>query len=189
MRRTFVAIKTKLNDGGLDILSEIKDELYDEKIKWLNESNFHLTLFFMGDTSEDLIKMLKLELQEAMSTFKAFNLVCKGFGVFRNVKTPRALWFGFKKSNELLTLKNIIDEVMTKVGLDLDKKDFSPHLTIGRTKFIANRQSLGSLLKKYKNYKIQEFRITEVIFYESVLTPQGAIYKEIKKFDLDISTF
>lgn len=189
MRRTFIAIKTELNDSAVDLLEELKNELYDEKIRWVDASNFHLTLFFLGDTSGDLVEEVKDRLNEKLSDFKSFSLICKGFGVFRNVKTPRALWFGFKHSDELFALKRIIDNTLINLGLDVDKKDFNPHLTIGRTKFIADRQNLEALLKKYKDYNIQEFKISEVIFYESILTPQEAIYKEIENFKLDISTF
>ena len=185
MKRTFIAIKTSISKETAKLINEIKFELKDEKIRWIENDNLHITLFFLGETSievtDNICKLLYVEL----SAIKSFSLSCEGIGVFRNIHNPKALWFGIKESGNLTALKNAIDHTMKDVGFELSEKQFKPHLTIGRTKFIKNKKQFRACIEKYKDYKIQNFEINEVIFYESILTAKGAIYKEIKKFSLD----
>jgi 2'-5' RNA ligase len=104
------------------------------------------------------------------------------------LKNTRALWLGFEESKQLLELKNAIDDEMYNIGLKFENRIYSPHLTIGRTKFIKNRSQLQELLDSYSESHFQNFKVSDIIFYESILTSEGSIYKEIEKFDLNISS-
>ena len=139
----------------------------------------------MGDTKNEVINNICKLLNARLSAIKSFSLSCEGIGVFRNIHNPKALWFGLNESESLSTLKNEIDHAMIDIGFELSEKQFKPHLTIARTKFIKNKKQFRECIEKYKDYKIQNFKINEVILYESILTAKGAIYKEIKKFSLD----
>ena len=185
MKRTFIAINTSISKETAKLINEIKFELKDEKIKWIESNNLHITLFFLGETSIEVIDNICKSLNAGLSAIKSFSLSCEGIGVFRNIHNPKALWLGIKESENLTMLKNAIDHVMTDVGFEVNDKKFKPHLTIGRTKFIKNKKQFRACIEKYKDYKIQNFEINEVIFYESILTAKGAIYNEIKKFSLD----
>ena len=184
MRRTFIAIKTSVSKETTELINEIKIDLKDEKIRWLDNNNFHITLFFLGETNDEVIENICKLLNARLSAINSFSLSCEGVGVFRNIHNPKALWFGIKESGNLTALKNAIDHTMTDVGFELSEKQFKPHLTIGRAKFIKNKKQFRACIEKYKDYKIQNFEINEVIFYESILTAKGAIYNEIKKFSL-----
>lgn len=188
MKRTFIAIKISISGATQDFLDKIMYELKDEKVRWVDLRNLHITLFFVGDTPAEMISKIREELRIRLKSQSQFELICKGFGIFRNLKSTRALWLGFEKSEQLLELKNRIDEVMKDLGLEFDQRSFSPHLTIGRTKFIKNRSQLQNLLDLYRESHFQNFKVSDVLFYESILTSDGPIYKEIEKFDLNISS-
>ena len=61
---------------------------------------------------------------------------------------------------------------------------FKPHLTLGRIKTLVNRQDFKTILDKYKATELQNLVVEEIILYESILLPEGPVYKPIDKFSL-----
>jgi len=184
MKRTFIAVKTELLQENLLLYSEIKSKLKDSYINWVDANNMHLTLFFLGNTSEQQIPEIARELKNLLSETRSFSFLLKGLGVFRNIHDPRVFWLGIENGNDLKELKVKIDKVLDKLGYKIEDREFKPHLTLGRIKNIKQKDSLRELAEKYKEYTFQEIFVSEVIFYESTLTPKGPIYNEIQKFKL-----
>ncbi len=184
MKRTFIAIEIPLSNQTVDFINNIKSDLKDEKIRWVASNNMHITLFFLGDTNENEIGSICTKLSGALKDIDSFELICKGLGIFRSVYNPKALWLGFDKSGMLNSLKVEIGKVISDFGFTIEERKFKPHLTLGRMKYIKDRNNLKLLLEKYKDTYIQKFQISEIIFYESQLTTVGPIYKIIQKFSL-----
>jgi 2'-5' RNA ligase len=85
-------------------------------------------------------------------------------------------------------IKERIDEEMVALGFPRDEREFRPHLTMARLKWINDKKKLKDLLETHKNEDFQEVKINEVIFYESILKPGGPVYKPIEKFILPDSS-
>ena len=185
MKRTFVAIRINISKQTAEFFNDIKFQLKDEKIKWVDPWNMHLTLFFLGDTEEKLIPEISEELKLELKGIKSFKLKCKKLGLFKNINNPRVLWFGLEKKQALLELKQKVDNVIKSFGYESENKKFVPHLTLGRIKFLKNRKFLESLVEKYKDQMIQEFKVNEIIFYESKLTQKRPVYSVLNKIMLD----
>lgn len=184
MKRTFIAVKTELSKDNLLLYSEIKSKLKDSYINWVAADNMHLTLFFLGDTPEEQIPLILKELKISLSETKSFSFLLKGLGIFRNMHDPRVIWVGIENDNDLKKNKINIDKVLQKLGYKTEDREFKPHLTLGRIKNIKQKDSLRDLVEKYRDFTFQEIFVSEVVFYESTLTPKGPIYKEIQKFKL-----
>ena len=58
--------------------------------------NIHITLAFLGDTEESVVKDLTMMLQEKCKGLTQFELILKGTGVFRNFFDPRIIWIGME---------------------------------------------------------------------------------------------
>jgi len=144
----------------------------------------HITLFFLGKTEEKQISEIGRKIQDIVREFKPFVFTCKGLGVFKNINDPRVIWIGIKKSDDLTVLKQRVDNIMQNLGFKIESHNFKPHLTLGRIKHIKNKAILVELIEKYSEYTFQDVSVNEVIFYESILTSQSAIYKEIQRFKL-----
>jgi 2'-5' RNA ligase len=185
MKRTFIAIKIPLSYKTKELLNNVKVELKDEKIRWVENHNMHITLFFLGDTDETKIVNIGNDLKNALHEFEAFHIQCKGIGVFKSIFRPRAFWIGIEKSKNLENLNSIIRDLMISFGFTSDYKEFRPHLTIGRLKHIKDIDKLKSLIDLYKEFEIQNVKVTEICFFESQLTPQGSIYKSLETICLD----
>lgn len=185
MKRIFIAIKMPVSKKTEELISKIRYSLKNERINWVEIDNLHITLFFLGDTEEnkidEIVKQLTVQLKEARS----FNLKCESVGVFKNVYNPKVLWLGLKESESFNNLKLMVDKAMVLQGCLIDEKDFKPHLTIGRVKFVNDRNKYKTIIENYKNAEIQDFEINKVLLYESILTPRGPVYKVLKEFLLD----
>ena len=69
MKRIFIALKVVPGDVLLRMLSSLKSLLGNEKIKWVDPENIHLTLAFLGDTEDERIKVAGIMLKNACSGF------------------------------------------------------------------------------------------------------------------------
>ncbi|MFP4025250.1 MAG: RNA 2',3'-cyclic phosphodiesterase [Thiohalospira sp.] len=185
MKRTFIAVKIPVSKQTAEKIQDIKSELQHEKLKWVEIFNMHITLFFAGDTDEDMIQKISTGLEDVLKSKKSLTLKGKGIGVFKNLNNPRVLWLGIEKSDSLQNLKSEIDRMMEKLGFEIENRPFKPHLTLGRIKSINDKRKLKQVLDDYEDIEFQYFKIDKVFFYESKLTPEGPVYKVIKQVELN----
>lgn len=177
MKRIFIALEIKPEEILLDTFSMLKHNLKNEAIKWTKPENIHITLVFLGDTSEAKISPLSEMLREKCYGFGIFDLTLNGTGIFRSIFDPRIIWIGLMPSEKLLKLNNTILNGLGSIGIKTEDKPFNPHLTLGRIKHINNSEALKTEVEKYKNQFFQLVPVSQVILYESILQQTGPIYK------------
>jgi RNA 2',3'-cyclic 3'-phosphodiesterase len=185
MKRIFIALKVEAEKTLLHVISSLKSGLTNERIKWTNPENIHITLAFLGDTEERNIGIVSDMLAVNCNVIEMFNLTLKGAGVFRNYSDPRVLWIGIDASKELEQLNSLIMTGLRASGMLSEERPFNPHVTLGRIKEIRNKMVLRSEVEQYKDTIFQKVRVKEVILYESILLPNGPVYKPIGKYPLN----
>ncbi len=131
-------------------------------------SSFHLTLKFFGEyDKEEIIKKAE-SIKE-----KKFRLHLTGFGVFPNEKFPKLIWVGVNNEPGLNALSEKINSLFPDFKPDFD---FHPHITLARC---STKVTLPDLKIKPMEFEVSGFRL-----YQSILTREGPIYKEIRKINL-----
>jgi 2'-5' RNA ligase len=185
MKRTFIAIKIASGESMKEIYNHFREDLSREKIKWVNPDSMHITLCFLGDTNEEKIQRLRDEIEKTVSLFPPLKLDFQGCGVFKNLRDPRVIWFGLEENELLKDLKNSLDSTIEPFGFMPDKRDFMPHLTMARIKWIRDISVLEDLINAYKDEPLQVSDIGEVIYYESILKPDGPEYIPLLNATLD----
>ena len=185
MKRIFIALKVEAEEPLLTMFSSLKSGLSKDLIKLTSPDNIHITLAFLGNTEEKIIKNIGSMLKEKCSGSGTFELILKGLGVFRNLKDPRIIWTGIEHSEELIRLNNIIISGLNDMNIKTEDRQFNPHLTIGRIKHLNDREKLKTLIKRFENSEMQIIPVEEIILYESILFPTGAVYKPLAKFKLE----
>ena len=184
MKRIFIAVKIDPGEELLKMISSFKTALKNESIKWTEISNIHITLVFLGDTEDKRIKEIDTILSGICSGFRSFDLILRGAGIFRSLRDPRIIWAGINSSKELSELNKRITAELRETGTKLEERAFSPHLTLGRIKRLKDTQALSGLIGNYKDKEIQRLRVSEIILYESILSPEGPVYKPLGKYSL-----
>ena len=141
--------------------------------RWVRDEQLHLTLRFLGDVDHSLFSELYSGLDEVRT--KPFPLHIKGLGVFPSGRKPRVLWVGLKKSAPLIELRKKVDSVMRHLDIPLERKRFSPHITIARFSKPPGPR-LGDYLVGNNLFRQPPFRVNSFRLYSSILRPEGAIH-------------
>ncbi|RQW91012.1 MAG: RNA 2',3'-cyclic phosphodiesterase [Geobacter sp.] len=184
MERIFIALKVKPGESLLRIHSSLIAVLGGERINWTYPSNIHLTLAFLGNTEDDLIKIVSIMLKQKCTGFGEFSFTLKETGVFKNYHDPRVIWIGIENNETLMKLYDEINTGLKDAGFKTENRPFRPHITLGRIKSIRNTDILRSSLEKYQNAFIQEVLVREVILFESILNTSGPEYRPEGRFIL-----
>ena len=184
MRRTFIAIEIPASVKLKELLELIRIDLREDRIRWVNPEKLHITLSFIGDTSEQQLINISEQLEEICSGYSSMELHFKELGVFPNLRKPRVFWIGMEKNKLLENLRSDIEIMLLDKGIKRENRPFKPHLTIARIKWMEDFDKLKYRLQEYRGETIQKTKIEEVIYYESKLTANGPIYHSIKIFPL-----
>lgn len=148
--------------------------------KWSNPEQLHFTLKFLGEVETEKVADIIKALEIVAMGKKPFQLRLGEAGCFPASGIPRILWIGLASAQkELKMLAGDIETVCNNLGFPAEKQAFKPHLTIARAK---DRQ--GNRLKE-PSIKTSWQSITLVSGFsiiESILRPQGAVYRVVKEF-------
>lgn len=156
-----------------------------EGIKWVEEQNLHFTLRFLGETRDEQVEELKLELAMVGEKIAPFDLELAGPGVFPSPARPRVLWLGSEKGGrELSTLAAAVEQACRDLGWPPETKPFKSHLTVGRVRDRGPQPRVSPWLDALADFRAGSFPVTEFILYKSTLTPNGPVYQALARFPL-----
>ncbi|MCD4698760.1 MAG: RNA 2',3'-cyclic phosphodiesterase [Bacteroidales bacterium] len=184
MKRIFAAIKITPDEGFMNIYYGLKNALKNEKIKWVDPHNIHITLKFFGETIEGLIPDISDSLKHIAANHSSFDIKFSKTGVFGSSYKPRVIWLGIEKNEILESLGQDILSNIGRLGFKHDRQNFVPHLTLGRIKYIENKRSFNEEIKKYSNAEMQKQIITKFHLIESKLKPSGPEYHTLYSYGL-----
>lgn len=183
IKRTFIALKVIPDKSFINDYNLIKKKLNQESIRWINTENLHVTLRFLGDTKTSDIEIISRLLDDVAYQSDFFSFILKGVDVFRSIWRPRVIWMGLDSTVLLNELKIQVDRSISSLCGEQDDS-FNPHLTLGRTRAINNVDRLKSVINEYRGHIFQEVFINELIFYESILSSEGASYSVLSSHKL-----
>jgi 2'-5' RNA ligase len=187
MLRCFIAIEfpEEIRRSLLDAQKELKRCGAD--IRWAKPESIHLTLKFLGDTGEDRIEEISERITDVCSQFNIFNVEVNGFGIFPGRGSPRILWAGIDGGEAIISLQKSIEESMSGLGFKTEKREYSPHLTIGRFRSSKFKETLLREVAAKQDMSLGSFKAGSVILYKSDLKPPGAVYTKIYEALLRVS--
>lgn len=187
MIRAFIAVQIS-PDVGEKIAaaqSELKRSL--KGIRWVNPDNFHFTLKFLGAVKEEDVPSISSRLEYASHSFSGFPIAARGIGVFPDIRRPRVLWVGLA-AEKLRPLAMDLERELEPLGFDPERRDFKPHLTLGRWRDSgALSEPLRKEIERWKDYDFGESWIKEIVLFQSVLKPDGALYSPLRVVSLSRS--
>ena len=184
MKRIFIAVEIVPGKEFISIFSLLSKMFENERVKWVEQSNIHITLAFLGDIRIDLIQTISGMLEKKCGGSGSFELFLRGLGLFKNMKDPRIIWAGIDSSEKLVTLHRTILTGLGECGIKIEERLFEPHITLGRIRELKNPELIRKFIEEFRETEIQKVVVTEVILYESILLPSGPVYKPINKISL-----
>jgi len=188
MIRTFFAID--LPDSFRDEIRNVQDRLkrVGADVRWVRPESVHLTLKFLGDIEEEMVKPLAGAAAPVAAGSPAISLALAGTGVFPGPGRPRVCWLGLTGDmDRLVLLRDKIEHAMAPFGFEIEKRAFKPHLTLGRFRGQKAKNELLSELERISPNQLA-FQAEEVVFFKSDLKPTGAVYTPLRKLPLGIDS-
>jgi 2'-5' RNA ligase len=116
-----------------------------------------------------------------------FQIKLNCIGAFPRISSPRVIWIGITQGEgETKEIAKVLEEKIAKVGIPKEEREFSSHITIGRTRSSLNQNKLVEALKNIAGLKIEkaEFLVTKITLLKSTLAPKGPIYEKLKEASL-----
>ena len=177
--RLFVSVPVDNSDVTANIAS-LQEQFNVQGVKLVNPQLFHFSLHFLGDTAQELIP----ELQEIISKMQhsPFTLSLEQCGVFPNIHNIKVIWIGVSSgTQELISLQQQLIEPLKELNLKLDDRKYTPHLTIGRVKFLkpGSKHAVQEVIRDNQSTKFGSQKVTHLHLMQSTLTPEGPIYKSL----------
>jgi RNA 2',3'-cyclic 3'-phosphodiesterase len=140
-------------------------------------------LKFLGDINTVAIEKTFIVLQKLSSQYNSFKIVLSNkIGAFPDLKKPRVIWIGIEKGdNEINKIYYDIERELKDESFYRYDNKFSPHITLGRVKYIKHPDKLADFLAYLECNNFSQI-IKSIELMESKLTGNGPIYTIIGKF-------
>ena len=182
--RTFIAIDVPPDaKEALATLTQSLKARGLSDVRWVNPIGIHLTLKFLGNIPPTIVPRILDALQSASRSHSPFNLSLGNLGVFPNPNNPRVLWVGLDGDLPALArLQSSVEEHCRAIGLDPDRRPFTPHLTLGRARRslpTSQRDLVRAAVQDESTVDAPQWPVQEIHLIHSTLSPQGAIYRSL----------
>ena len=186
MTRTFIALE--MNEAQQRHLEEVIHRVAQvlPSVRWVNPSSIHLTLAFLGELDDTRLNAAIDAAYAAASQVSVFSYSLSRVGIFGSPRDPRVIWIGIEeRSGSLQRLQRILNQELVTRGFEVEKRPFSPHLTLARVKVQLppdELQQLQALLKgpQYGLLSDQHYLVHHLDVMKSQLQRTGAHYARLE---------
>jgi RNA 2',3'-cyclic 3'-phosphodiesterase len=184
--RTFIAVD--ISPSVASKIAKLIAELQAgrAKIKWVAESNMHLTLQFLGDVEPERIPEIAAAIEAAVADADPLEMTCRGLGAFPNLERPRTLWIGVEQGREeLCDVQRRVEAGLAEQGFRPEKRQFHPHLTLGRVRQ-SRPGEIAELFAGREEFSAGSTTVSEVVLYSSELAKEGPTYTALARAPLGV---
>lgn len=183
--RCFISIPLpeRIKKGMLAIQERLKASGAD--VSWTRPEGMHLTLKFLGEIEEKMLQEIEAVLGIAVDGLRPFSLEVAGIGTFPDMRRPRVVWIGIRENGDsLVKLQRGLEKELGMIGLPVEDRRFTPHITLGRIRSPKHVDRLLNLIEEEKDIGLDGFEVSNVHLMRSELMPAGAVYTELYSVEL-----
>ena len=142
--------------------------------RWSEPHNMHITLRFIGEVDRGVAEDCALALEAV--TAPAFQLTIAGVGQFGAGTHARVLWAGVEKNAALGHLRDKVESVLVRTGLEPETRKYAPHITLARLKD-APKERLAGYLQSHATLQLGPFPVDRFILYSSWPGKEAPAYR------------
>lgn len=158
----------------------------DRGIRWVPQTNLHLTVWFLGEVS-DARATAVLESLKAPLPVPPFALHLTDLGAFPPSGPPRVFWLGVAEGgDELSRLHDAVGARLEPWGFRGEGRPYAAHLTLARVKEPpppAARPVIRQLLRD-TDADAGRCRLDTLTVFRSRTSPHGAAYEPLLRVPL-----
>lgn len=180
MRKLFIGIPVESEIVAQAAKTWWNDRMLNRnRFNWVKPENWHITLYFLGNTPESEITLLQKLIEDSFASVEAFSTLVSGTGVFPHLRNPKVLWLGLEDLQLLMPAYARLGDLLRQNGFNIDSKSLKPHLTLARIKSLDFYSSFEYFLDQNRQLTFGSVEISRVVLYESITTPRGPVYKPL----------
>ena len=138
--------------------------------RWHAPEKLHITVGYFGEVSEPVAEELDAEL--ARRAMPSMELYLRGAGHFGK-NEPHQLHLKVAPDAALTRLHQHCRRSAREVGLDMERRNFAPHLTLAYLKPFPDVAKIAEWERKHANTQIGPFLIDQFGLYSSHRTKRG----------------
>lgn len=174
MVRVFIAIELPENIREAFVEAQKVLAVSGARLTFVKPEAMHITLKFIGEIPPSVVEQVK----DTLSTvsFEPFEMRLGAVSA-NNPGNPRVIWVDCYDNGESSLLHGIIEERLSVLGLEMDKRDYKPHATIARVR--RNHASLKKQVDQLAERDYGSYEVGSFTLRKSTLTPKGPIYEEL----------
>jgi len=144
-------------------------------VRWVKSEGQHITLKFFGELDEAMVENIRTRLLSIEDKFEPFETTIKGIDAFPNKRRARVIVVTLEKGVDIAkAIFNDIEVALLPLGFEGEKRDYTPHITLGRKK-----EQSPILERDIPDLNGMRFIVDRLVMFRSTLTPQGAIYSPL----------
>jgi 2'-5' RNA ligase len=140
--------------------------------RWVDPENYHITLRFIGDIDEPTADEVAAGL--ARVSRRRFDLSLEGLGAFGS-KRPQAVFASVRPSPALKELQAEHERIVQRIGLEPERRKFTPHVTLARLKSPSDAD-VAAYLALRGDFRTPPFRIGRFVLLSSRASKGGGPY-------------
>jgi len=152
-------------------------------VRWVRSEGQHITIRFFGEISEAQARELQ-DIVGAAGPYPGVEATLKRIDAFPDRRRPRVIVATLDEGVDIIrAIYHDIENRLTALGYEREKKGFTPHITFGRMKAPA-----PLLERDTPPLECPRFAIERIILYKSILGSQGATYEPLFGKELGAAT-
>ena len=179
------AVRAAATDAALELKARLDTRTPGFTARWIDRTNLHITLWFIGEVADERVAEISDALRRPFDV-APFSLSLMGCGAFPPSGAPRVLWIGTAKGTEAMReLYDRIEHRLVPLGLAVERRPYTPHLTIARVKDPG--RASGRVIRDAiaaVPASCGESAVTAVTLFRSRLSPRGAAYEPLLRVPL-----
>ena len=155
------------------------------KISWVRDGKMHLTLRYIGNTTEESIDSINNAIHDLIGDTPIINLSISGTGSFTNRDIANTLWVGINgEIDKLDELVLKLNEKLKPLGYPTEKREFFPYITIA---IINPNQKKKPDISNFLNTTFMELpmKIVKINVMQSQSFSKGSFYTILDTHFLD----
>lgn len=113
----------------------VRERFPELPARWVKKENLHLTLAFLGNTSEKELEGIIRAAKEVAGRHKPFSFTLSGVAPGPTAQEPRMVWAAGETPKELSSLEEDLEATFAKssvLSFVPEKRPFTLHITLAR---------------------------------------------------------
>lgn len=189
MLRTFFAIgiADEARREAAALVERLRSRLRDsgpggggEAVRWGRPEAFHVTLRFLGPTSEARVPALVEAVRRETAGLVPFTLALGAIGTFPHERRPRVVFVAVEPQAKAAALAAAVERGVVAAGFAPEERPFHPHLTLGRVR----EQRRLARLPAVERAAPAPFPVESLVLFRSQPSPAGSLYTPLAQIAL-----